>query len=398
MAHRIFVAHPSTLLTDHRPHGDGLVAHGFLREMGLRGHVVHVAAETADLRAPLPGAVQVHELGTASLPVAAARLVLMRRLRRLWQRLGGAEAFDLVHQLNPVDVGLTLALADVPTPVVLGPYVPDWPAASGDGVEPHRRLSLAARGRVRAAQQRRATAVLLSTPAARSKLAVRHGRHPHVHEVGMGIDPRTWSPDPALPEDARDEVLVLANLDARKGVLVALDAFVRLADRVPQARLVIAGSGPQEDELRRRIAAGGPLAGRVRLAGRVDRDTARAAVRGCALLCVPSFGEPFGMTILEAMACGRPVVATDAGGPRHLVSREGGRLVPPGDAVALAGALHELLVDPPVRAALGAHNRRTVLERHAWSRVADRLEAAYVAALADPRPPLRRARARPAAG
>lgn len=214
----------------------------------------------------------------------------------------------------------------------------------------------------------------------------------------MGIDPRTWSPDPALPEDARDEVLVLANLDARKGVLVALDAFVRLADRVPQARLVIAGSGPQEDELRRRIAAAGPLAGRVRLAGRVDRDTARAAVRGCALLCVPSFGEPFGMTILEAMACGRPVVATDAGGPRHLVSREGGRLVPPGDAVALAGALHELLVDPPVRAALGAHNRRTVLERHAWSRVADRLEAAYVAALADPRPPLRRARARPAAG
>ena len=107
------------------------------------------------------------------------------------------------------------------------------------------------------------------------------------------------------------------------------------------------------------------------------------------MLCVPSFGEPFGMTVLEAMACARPVVATDAGGPAHLVTDGGGRRVPPGDPAALAGALEEVLGDPGRQAAMGAHNRRLVEERHAWPRVVDRLEAAYADALADPRPALR---------
>ena len=53
---RVFVAHPSALLTDHRPHGDGLVAYGFLRELASRGHELHVAAQAVDLRDPPPAA------------------------------------------------------------------------------------------------------------------------------------------------------------------------------------------------------------------------------------------------------------------------------------------------------------------------------------------------------
>ena len=183
-------------------------------------------------------------------------------------------------------------------------------------------------------------------------------------------------------------MLVLANLNPRKGVLVALDAFARVVAARPGARLLVAGTGPQEAEVRRRVAADPALA-RVRLLGHLDRDAARAAVRDCAVLCVPSFGEPFGMTVLEAMACARPVVATDAGGPAHLVTDGGGRRVPPGDPAALAGALEEVLGDPGRQAAMGAHNRRLVEERHAWPRVVDRLEAAYADAVADPRPALR---------
>lgn len=387
LARRIFVAHPSSLLTDHRSHGDGLVAHGFLRELGARGHDLHVAVEAVDLRAPLPSGVHLHVLGRPALPAPAARLGFMWRMRRLWRELGGVDGFDLVHQLNPVDVGLSLALADAPVPVVLGPYVPDWPP-SGPGAEaPAGRATAALKRALRAAQQRRATTVLLSTPAAAAKLAVPPGRHPQVRDVGPGIDAEAWAPGPA-PGPDRQDVLVLANLNPRKGVLVALDAFARVAAARPGARLLVAGTGPQEAEVRRRVAADPALA-RVRLLGHLDRDAARAAVRDCAVLCVPSFGEPFGMTVLEAMACARPVVATDAGGPAHLVTDGGGRRVPPGDPAALAGALEEVLGDPGRQAAMGAHNRRLVEERHAWPRVVDRLEAAYADAVADPRPALR---------
>ena len=60
---RIFVAHPSALLTDHRPHGDGLVAYGFIRGLAERGHELHVAAEEVDLREPPPPNVHVYLAG-----------------------------------------------------------------------------------------------------------------------------------------------------------------------------------------------------------------------------------------------------------------------------------------------------------------------------------------------
>ena len=186
MALRIFVAHPSSLVTDHRPHGDGLVAFGFISELAARGHELHVAAEGVDLRDPLPPNVHLHPLGSRRGPAPLDRLSYMWRMRRLYRRLSRARRFDVVHQLNPVDAGLTLAVADTAVPVVLGPYVPDWPqVAKPSG---HRA--------VLAAQQRLATTVLLSTPAAASRLAIRRPGGPKVRVVPHGIDAGLWAPAP----------------------------------------------------------------------------------------------------------------------------------------------------------------------------------------------------------
>jgi glycosyltransferase involved in cell wall biosynthesis len=90
------------------------------------------------------------------------------------------------------------------------------------------------------------------------------------------------------------------------------------------------------------------------------------------------------MTALEAMACGKPVVATDTGGLSYLVPPDGGRKVPPGDAEALADALYEVLADAELRRAMGSRNRAVVEERYAWPRVVDRLEDAYREAITAP--------------
>jgi L-malate glycosyltransferase len=369
----IFLVAPSELLTDHRPHGDGLVAFGFIRELGARGHELHVAAERVELCEALPANVHVHRFAEGGRTVPTSRLGFMRRVRRLYRRLERTTTFDLVHQLNPVEVGVSLALADIRVPLVLGPYVPDWPpstphpgAVDGPAV---RRVKHA----VRAAQQRRATAALLSTPAAGPKIA--RGARPRLqlHVLPPGIDDGLWVPAGA---GTGQDVLVLANLEVRKGIHVAVDAFARLASDLPQARLLVAGAGPEAEVIRTRVDRL-PARERVKFLGHVGREQAKASMQGCDVYCLPSYGEPFGMTALEAMACAKPVVATDAGGLRYLISDKGGRRVPPGDPEALAAALRELLLDPALRRSMGEHNRRLVEEHYGWSPVARRLEAIY---------------------
>jgi glycosyltransferase involved in cell wall biosynthesis len=356
---RILLVAPSAMLTDTLPHGDGLAAFGFLSELARRGHDLHVLAGRVELAAPLPENVLLHATGDAG------RIGFMRALRRTYRRLQSEAPFDVVHQLNPVEVGVSLAIPRGGTPVVLGPYVPDWPSwAPGGGGE--------ARGEplkrpLRAAQQRRAAAALISSPAAEPKLAV---RPPQVVELSPGIDDVRLAPGP--PRDGQD-VLFLGNLEPRKGILVLLDAFAQLAPDLPDARLLIAGDGTLAEAVRAKAAE----LPRTELLGAVGRERLPETMRSCDVFCAPSFGEPFGITALEAMACARPVVATDAGGLAHLVSEAGGRKVPPGHAPALAGALMELLADAELRRAMGAHNRALVEERYSWTRVVDRLEAVY---------------------
>lgn len=372
----------SVLLTDHRPHGDGLVAFGFISELAARGHELHVAAGRVDLRDDLAPNVHLHSLGGVGDAGKRERLRFMWRLRRLYGELTGAARFDLIHQLTPVEVGVSLALAGSDVPIVLGPYVPAW-ASSGEGadavVSP---AALRIKRPVRAAQQRHATTVLLSTPAAAPNLELWAHRRQHVRELPLGVDDQSWLP--AGGGRAGQDVLYLANLQVRKGIHVALDAFSELSPRLPGARLLVAGAGPEMDEVRRRIQTS-PALNRVELLGYVDRDRAMATMHACDVYCLPSYGDPNPLSVLEAMACGLPVVATDAGGLRHLVTHHGGRKVPPGDAAALADALHEVLVDPPLRQSMGAHNRRLVEERYAWPRVVDRLEELYREAVSEPR-------------
>jgi|SRR5215207_2242405 len=378
---RLFVIAPSALLTDHRPHGDGLVACGFIRELAARGHELDVAAQRVDLAGALPSSVRLHVLSANEGAGLGARLAFMREVRRLYRRLQRSSTFDVVHQLNPVEVGVSLALADAAVPVVLGPYLPDWPRAPTRARALFDLASNGAKRALRAAQQRRASTVLLSTPAAASKIAVSTSGQLSVQELTPGIDEQRWTPGRG---GRGQDVLVLANLEARKGVSVAVEAFARMGADLPQARLIVAGAGSEASSISRLAEKVVPDE-RVRFVGAVARERVKEVMQACDVFCLPSFGEPFGMTVLEAMACARPVVATDAGGPRYLVSQGGGRKVPPGDPRALAAALRELLLDAQLRRSMGEHNRRLVEERYAWRPVVDRLEHLYREAIRAPR-------------
>jgi glycosyltransferase involved in cell wall biosynthesis len=182
------------------------------------------------------------------------------------------------------------------------------------------------------------------------------------------------------PDEGSIEILFLAWLDRRKGIFDLLQAFDRVAARFPRTRLTVAGDGSDLFEAQRAASA---LAAfdRIIFLGHQDRAGAVTLLQNTDIYCLPSHGEPYGMTAVEAMSCGKPLVVTDAGGLGCLVDDHGGLRVPVGDTHALADALCALIADPSRRESMGKYNRRRVLETMAWDRVIDRLEEIYIAAI-----------------
>ncbi len=145
---------------------------------------------------------------------------------------------------------------------------------------------------------------------------------------------------------------VVARLEEQKGHRDLLEAFVRVRAEIPGARLLLAGSGPQDAALRAQAAALG-LGDAVIFAGfRDDVDQVMAALD---LVVLPSLWEGFGLVLLEAMRAGRAIVATSVSAiPEIVADGQTGLLVPPRDAGALTAAVAALLRDPRRRAAMGA--------------------------------------------
>jgi phosphatidylinositol alpha-mannosyltransferase len=143
----------------------------------------------------------------------------------------------------------------------------------------------------------------------------------------------------------------------------------------PDARLLVAGRGDREEfaEL-----VGEALAPRVTMLGELSEPQKAAFLRSVDVYCAPNLlGESFGVILIEAMAAGAPVVASDLDAfARVLADGAAGVLVRRGDAAALAAALSGLLADPGRRAELAAAGRRVVAE-YDWSVVAERILAVY---------------------
>ena len=185
------------------------------------------------------------------------------------------------------------------------------------------------------------------------------GQRP-VYVIPNGIRvPSVTASDIAERDDRT--IVAMGRLSPEKGFDLLIDAFARLAAQHPDWRLEIAGEGPERAQLQQQIDQRG-LRQQVQLVGWVD-DPAQFLSRG-ALFVLSSRYEGFPMSLLEAMACGVPVVSFDCdSGPRAIIRPEvDGLLVPAADTVALAHAIDRLMSDPVTRHSLG-QRARAVVER-----------------------------------
>lgn len=385
---RIFIIHASHHLTNHAPSGDGLVAWGYIAELARMGHRIHAVTDKLDVLGEVPP-----NLTLIEFPRRCANPVLhyvryMAMIRALYRRIAMTEGIDVVHQMNPVVRGLSLALAGCKVPIVLGTYVGDWKwLRSAPTYRPRtfkERIAAALKTSLDAWQQHYAAALALATPNALSRVPLRSARGDRIAFLHHGVDTALFTPEPQVNDPARRPLAILfvGSIRYYKGAATLVDAFKRVALEVPEAKLVFVGSGLSA-EMAQRLANDG-LAHRAEFVGPSSRSEVAGWLRACSVLCAPSFGEPYGQNVLEAMATGMPVVATSEGGHPYLVDARGGYCVAPGDTNALAAALIDVLRDAPRAQRMGAHNRAIVERRNAWPLVAIDLERIYRGAIARP--------------
>ncbi|HUF30191.1 MAG TPA: glycosyltransferase family 4 protein [Gemmatimonadaceae bacterium] len=195
-----------------------------------------------------------------------------------------------------------------------------------------------------------------------------------------GIDTARFTPSPTEREP-EPLFIYLGRLKRYKGVDVVLRAFAALAH--PSARLLIAGTGDHRPALER-LAASLDLGDRARFLGFISEEEKLALLRRAWALLFASPKEGWGITNLEAAACGTPVIASDAPGLRESVRHgETGYLVPHGDVQAMAARMRELVESPTRVAALGA-SARAFAERFSWDAAARETEAHLRAVIARP--------------
>jgi glycosyltransferase involved in cell wall biosynthesis len=180
-----------------------------------------------------------------------------------------------------------------------------------------------------------------------------------------GVDEKIFCPL-NNKEKLEKYVLYTGVLRARKGLFDLMKCVVLVKKIIPDIKFIICGTGPLLQKLKEQVQNLG-LEEQVIFLGRVDRKKLIQMYQNATIHVIPSIYEGLPTVLLEAMACGLPVVATNIGGNRDIISSNvNGLLVPPGSPKEMAQMISVLWVDESLRNRLGHSARETILKKYTW--------------------------------
>jgi phosphatidyl-myo-inositol alpha-mannosyltransferase len=351
------------------PHLGGVCehVHFFAREARARGHTVDIITSMIPGAQPAPHVVRLGHSRSVYANGSQARITTGLGLRRAMRSALRDGGYDVVHVHSPLSPVLpVLAIDEADCPVV-GTFHTYFDASVGYALaRPYFQARLE--------QLAAAIAVSHSTTVALDRYFTAPWRI-----IPNGIDTRLFSPDAPRPAALRSDVpviLFLGRFDPRNGLRTIMDAFRQVRGRSRPAQLVVVGDGPLR-RYYRALAGGDPD---ITFVGPV-LDARPGYYANATVYACPTTKASFGITLLESMACGTPIVCTDIPGFRDVVRhRREALMVPPRSTGAFADALAAVLDDPSLGARLG-ETGRALAQRYSWSCVTDRVLEVYAEVL-----------------
>ncbi len=347
------------------------------RELERRGHRVTVvtgSAKPADDRGlrVLRHGFQIPVMSNG----ANAFLTVGWKLGRLLQRIETAERFDVVHIQSPLDPGLPLIASKAMRTPKVGTYHTARDVTTVLDIWPliFRPIFIDAIGKI----QRH-----VAVSASAERFIHRYYPDLPMTIIPNGVDTGRFSlaapPWPQFDDDVLT-ILFVGRMDPRKGAKYLFGALPHLEERLARYRVVVVGTGWMKKYYDAYIPL--PLRHRVAFVGYASPEDLPRYYRSADVYCSPATGnESFGIVLLEAMACGTPVVASDIDGYRSVIaSGQEGLLVPARSQRRLADAIIDLANDPDRRRRMGDAGRQKALS-YDWTKITDQIETVYQEAL-----------------
>jgi glycosyltransferase involved in cell wall biosynthesis len=318
----------------------------------------------------------------------------LRRASALIRELTARNDYSLLHCLTPAGVYVYSDLHRYGLPLLIGPIggglrvPPGFDDMAGSGsLRPRLRdfyYSTLMRTHGWKEYFRRAERILIGTPHLLEYLPRETHCRTEVVFDAM-VEPADY-PRAAGSGASSVAICYVGRLEPHKGPELLVEAMKRVVRRRRDVFATLVGEGSLRGELTRRISEAG-LAPFVRLAGGVARSDVSRMLAGSDIFCLPTLREPGGLSVLEAMACGLPIITTDYGGPAHSVTEDCGIKIAPTSSEAyvaeLERAIHRLADRPDERSRMGANARNRVRAHFSPQAWEERIHSIYASVMGE---------------
>jgi glycosyltransferase involved in cell wall biosynthesis len=378
---RVLVSSASHILSDYLLTSEGTHCYNLFKQLNKYGYEFEALSGFVRLRSQLNN-VCFHQVGsfkTSPTSSAFRRLMfhgefLLRSLAEA-KRILKRKRIDIVHHMLPAVVNYTfspLALVNgLKQPFIFGPiskryyYIPFT-----------ERILFPLTSRLHKETIKKCAKIITITGQIKN-MYVKTFDERNIAVIPFGVDTEVFKPPRVEEQREGCEVLYAGALYPLKGVHDLIRAIANVRKRGLRAELMIVGEGQQKEALTALTRVLG-IEEHVKFEGFVPYSEMPQYYKRCDIFCFPTMGEPFGKAVVEAMACGKPVIATNIGGPAEIIQdKVDGVLVPPSNPEEIAQQIMRLIEDKNERRRMGEKARETAVNRFSWSKIAEKYHQLY---------------------
>jgi glycosyltransferase involved in cell wall biosynthesis len=372
----ILVPSASHLLTDHLLSSEGISCYNLFQKLEKFGYHFEAISAQVNIKKPLSN-VTVHQTGSfetspTSNPIEKylGHLEVLICSYQKSQEILQKQNIDIIHHMLPAVYNQTFDLLAILTksrrqPFVFGPISAHVYPRPVDEKTLSKLTSWLHRKTIQNCD--RLVTVTDQVKALYSKVFDAE----KIWTIPLGVDANLFVPQKNVSQRDDYEILFAGYLYKLKGAEYLVKAMQIVAKEHEGVKLRIVGNGPDKPRLKK-LAKALQIGEKVIFEGFVPHNEMPAYYQGCDIFCFPTLGEPFGKAVIEAMACAKPVIASNIGGPAEIIrNEETGLLVPPAQPKSLATKINELLDDEKKTKQMGANARKTVIERYSWEKISE---------------------------
>lgn len=377
---RVLVSSAAHILSDYMLTSEGTQCYNLFKHMGKYGYEFEALSTFVRVRRQLDN-VRFHQVGSFKIsPTSSTFRKLTLHGEFLFRSLVEAKRIlrgriDIVHHMLPAVFNYTfspLALVNgLKQPFILGPI-----SIRYYNIPLTERILLPLTSRLHKETIKRCARIITITNQTKN-LYIKTFDERNISTIPFGVDTNVFKPARLKERREECEILYAGSLYPLKGVHDLIRAIANVRKHGLKANLTIVGEGQQKEALTALTRALG-IEEHVKFEGFVPYSNMPQYYKRSDIFCFPTLGEPFGKAVIEAMACGKPVIATNAGGPAEIIQdKVDGILVPPSNPEAIALQITRLIEDKNERRRLGERARETAVNRFSWSKIAEKYHQLY---------------------